>query len=343
LESAHQIRQDLLRSFAADEPVLSVYLPIDPRGVAQGGYAPLLMNLLRDARESIQPGDAEQFEATAAPVLDLVRGDFEPHGRTMVFFSATRGQPIEVLRLQVALPAFVRFGNGPFTMPLEAVFDDDPRIAIVAVDEREARILTSVLSEIEYETRVKDNVPGRQRQGAYSASRYERDRAGHVREHFEHVAQVLGEIDREQPFKRLVIGGAPETVSGMTDALPEGLAGKLAGSFPVQMFATDDEILRAGTAVAETAERREETELVAQIRDLALAGGAASLGWDETLQMLTEGRVHRLAIAFEHLGTERGDRALGLAWGAGSTVEFLHAEAEAGLSEEGGIGALLRY
>jgi hypothetical protein len=111
----------------------------------------------------------------------------------------------------------------------------------------------------------------------------------------------------------------------------------------VEGYGSDEAILDRALPVAEQAERQEELALVAEIRDRVGARGAASLGWDQTMALLNEGRVHRLAIASTHVGTADGDRAIEAAWHTGAQVEFLQGEAEAALADQGGIGALLRY
>jgi peptide subunit release factor 1 (eRF1) len=211
------------------------------------------------------------------------------------------------------------------------------------VSEERLRLLTTVLDEIEAEHDFFEHVPGRQRQGGWSAFKYQRDRERHIQENFVRVVAELKQLDKDFPFKWLVIGGAGDATSAVVSLLPKALRGKLAGTFREEQFETDTKVVRQGALLAEKAERGEELRLAEEIRDRAMAGGQAALGWDETLQTLADGRVHRLAIAANSLRSERVDRALDLAAETSAGVEVVRGEAEEVLAPNGGIGALLRY
>jgi peptide subunit release factor 1 (eRF1) len=144
-------------------------------------------------------------------------------------------------------------------------------------------------------------------------------------------------------FQRLVLGGTKETTEALARKLPKSLRAKLSGSFRAEEFRTDDEIARAALPVAEAAERAAETALAHQALDAAMKGQAAALGWDETVQCLREGRVHKLLIAEEKCGTPAADGAFELAWDGDASIEVIHGEAAALLFENGGVAALLRY
>jgi hypothetical protein len=148
---------------------------------------------------------------------------------------------------------------------------------------------------------------------------------------------------QETPYRRLILAGAPESTSGLYEELDSGLQVLVAGSAALATYLSDAELLAGAMPAAEAAERREEQALVEEIRERAFAGGHASLGWEETLQVLKEGRVHRLALGETNLSTDEGAEACALAWNTGADIEFLHGDAEAALSDNGGIGAMLRY
>jgi hypothetical protein len=111
----------------------------------------------------------------------------------------------------------------------------------------------------------------------------------------------------------------------------------------IETYASDDEVIAKARSVAESAERDEELKLVREIRDLVGSRGNGSLGWDQTIALLNEGRVHRLALGANHVGTPDGDSAVLKAWDTGATVEILGAEAQAELGDVGEMAALLRY
>jgi peptide subunit release factor 1 (eRF1) len=247
------------------------------------------------------------------------------------------------MSLQQSLRSRARFGPRPYLQPLEIALNEQPRVAIALVSEEDSRLLTVLLGAEESEQALHNHVPGRQRQGGWSAFRYERDRAHHIEEHFKTLVDKIRELDASLPARWLVIGGTNDATSAVAKLLPRSLRAKLAGTFREEQFEGSREVIARALAVAAAADRRVNLELAESIRDRALAGGPAALGWDETLQTLAEGRVHQLVIAAACLDSEKADRALDLAWQTDAAIEVLRGEAEAVLAASDGVGALLRF
>jgi peptide subunit release factor 1 (eRF1) len=326
-----------LQESRMESPVLSLYLPMTETPAVDRGYVALAKDLLATVAEMDRLASEQK-----RLLLDHIQG-MTPAGKTAVFFQPGEAKQPVTLTLQLQLPGLAQQGAEPYLVPLLALEENYPLIAVVAVDEREARLILVDLGETVGVTRLRDDVPGRQRQGGWAAFRYERDRTEHVRAHLSHVASELEGQMRTLPVKRVVLAGSPETCSGLLEALPAATRSVVAGQVPLEMFASDSEIVSRCLGVAEDAERQEEMELADQVMELALAGGRASLGWDETLQVLAEGRVHKLALADTEIGSDRADSALKLAWSTGATVEFMRGSAAERLADNGGIGAVLRY
>jgi peptide subunit release factor 1 (eRF1) len=221
--------------------------------------------------------------------------------------------------------------------------EDNPTVVIVCVGLRDDRFIVAQLQEIQATGHESSDVPGRQRQGGWSAFRYERDRARHVNENVKDVASRTAQLCRDHAAKWLVLGGVAELTNVLSDALPESTRKSIAGRFAMEMFDSDDELLEIGLKLAAEAETREEIDLVLEIKDRSLALGSACLGWDQTRERLAAGRVHVLAIPLTAVGTADGDLALSMAWDSGVRVEFIGPQAQEVLQPYGGIGALLRY
>jgi peptide subunit release factor 1 (eRF1) len=118
----------------------------------------------------------------------------------------------------------------------------------------------------------------------------------HVHLHMQRVANELWRLRRRQDFDRLVIGGQPEAIAALRQALPRSLERLLAGEFAAELFASDADVIERARGIEENAERAQEKELIQEIVQRSLKGERAVTGWDETLIALCEGRVHRLAL-----------------------------------------------
>jgi len=343
LKTDDELKIRRLRRLSQGQPILSVYLETEPGLALHHGHVATLMDIFRELRERTADEDQAGLAVETDRALAFVREDYIPSGRTLAVFSSRPRRIFEALSIQLPLLVGARFGPRPYLTPLELALEDHPRVAVALVSEEEVRLMTIVLDEIESEHRVKEQVPGRQRQGGWSAFKYQRDRERHIREHFRHVVGELRELQKKLPYERLVIAGTDEATAAMVKLLPIGLSKKLAGTFREEQFGASAELAKRAALVADEAERAEELQLAEEIRDRALAGGMAALGWDETLQTLTEGRVHRLAISASELGSKEADNALDLATDSDALIEVVHGAAEEVLAPHRGIGALLRY
>lgn len=343
IEAADEERLRRLFRMREGLPVLSVYTPVEKGLALHHGHVAALMDLLRDLRERTDGDRESELEGESARVLEFVRGVYVPRGTALAMFSSRGRRVWEVFSFQLRISPIARFNPRPYLGPMQAALDDNPRTAVALVSNKEARILTMVLAEIEGEQRMSDPVPGRQRQGGWSAFKYQRDRERHIHTHLVNVVDALVQLDKRRGFKRLVLAGTDEATAAVASILPKSLRAKNCGSVRSEMFASDDEVAKAASLMSEEAERDEERRLAAEARDRALAGGQAALGWEETLQCLREGRVHQVLIGGSEAGTPKGDEAFDLAWETGAGIEIVHHEGEEILRPYDGVGALLRY
>jgi peptide subunit release factor 1 (eRF1) len=341
LEQQDEIRR--LRRLRDGRPVLSVYLETEPGLALHHGHVAELMDVLRDLRESVEEDQQDALSQETERILGFVREDYVPSGRTLVVFSSAPRRLFATLHLQLPLRTLARFAPRPYLLPLDLALDDHPRVAIALVGEEQTRLLTTVFDEIESERETTEHVPGRQRQGGWSAFRYRRDRERRIREHFEGVVDELRQLQKTAPYKWLVLAGTDEATNSLTKLLPRTLKARLAGTFNEQPHEASTELANRGLELAGEAERAEELALANQIVDQTYARAPGALGWDTTLRALAEGRVHRLAISASELNDAQADRAIELAFEAGSEVEVVHGAAEEVLAPHRGIGALLRY
>ena len=332
-----------LKRLPDGQGVLSVYLRIEPGLALHHGHVPQLMDVLRDLRETAPEGDRPRIEGESERVLRFVREEYRPSGTGLAVFASRPRRLWETFALQARIPSVARFRPRPYLAPLTAVEDDYPRVAVVLSNSEKARFFSVVMNSIEAEHKLADPVPRKQRQGGWSAFKYQHDREMHIQAHLVHVVESLKEQARQNPFQKLVLGGPDDTTAALVRLLPKSLQGRLAGTFRAEMFATDDEVASAASAVAAEAERAEEERLARQVVDTAFAGGQAALGWPETMQTLAEGRVQTLVIAASRYGSDEADRAVTLAWDSGAGVEVAHEGAEEILAPHGGVGAVLRY
>ena len=174
----------------------------------------------------------------------------------------------------------------------------------------------------------------------------------------------------ENNVRRILLGGAEDTLAVFRSHLPKAWQSLVVGTFPVSMTASHSEVQERAMQIGIEAERRREARLVNSAVTAAAKGRGGVVKLEETLSAVHEGRVLTLLISdgfrapgrrckrCGYMTTKRSqvcpfcggnyekiadavELAVRKVMQSGGEVEVLH-DASA-LSEHGNIGALLRY
>lgn len=286
-----------LARFRSPRGVLSLYLSFDPAAGERRDVHAVAIDALRALGGTARELLTDRLDEEQRRVFEFLRGEFALAGRGVAIFSCQPRGLWDVFQLRVPLAPLARFAERPVIAPLAAVLDDYERYAVALVDKDRARLLHVYLGRVEGEVDVRDKYPGRTKMGGSAEGRYQRHRDAHLHVHLLRAAQQLQVEARRHPFDRLLVGGPDEARAAFVAVLPRGLRTRLAGTFAAELFLSESEILQRVQAIEEAAEREAEVRLVSDIVNAARSGGLATSGWDDTLQALGEGCVHKLVVA----------------------------------------------
>lgn len=368
-------RQEIerLAELKDDSGIVSVYLRITPRLMYDRNFpATQFKGALKRTAKRLQREQWQQaLDRESEKILNFLE-TWKPRLRSLVIFSSQPSEIWEVIELDVSLPTLVDVDATTKTGLLTRLLDEYPRLAVVVVQRDKAVIYLSEQRISEEAAQVTSNVPGQHDQGGWSQGRFERHIEFHVAEHLKKVVEELNILSQSQSFEWLVTGGTDETVKDFLDRLPQSLAMKNIGTFPVDFkHDGEKEILENARRVREQHERKTELQLVQQLFDAAKARGQGALGIRETLKANAENRIRTLLVvdtlaidgwacadcdyldekAFDpcpYCGGQGSkmdiiDPIIEKAFLTGARVETVYGEARDRLMEAGGIGALLRY
>ena len=364
---------DRLAQLKSESGIVSVYLRITPRlGYDRGSLATLFKGTLKRTRRQLKHEPWQQAADRESERILSFLESWKPRGRSLVIFSCQPSGIWEVIELEVSLPTVVDVDATTKTGFLTRLLDEYPRLAVVVVQRDHAVIYLSEQRVSKEVQQVTSDVPGQHDQGGWSQGRFERHIEFHVAEHLKKVVEELNSLSQSQSFEWLVAGGTDETVKDFLDRLPQSLAMKNIGTFPVDFkHEGEKEILERARRVREQHERETELQLVHQLFDAAKAGGQGTLGIRDTLQANAENRIRTLLVADtlaidgwgcsdcdyvdqkefkfcpycggQGLEMDIIDSIIEKAFTAGARIETVYGGARDRLMEAGGIGALLRY
>jgi peptide subunit release factor 1 (eRF1) len=352
--------------------VLSVYLATGPQQAEGQGYILSLRDGCRALRADLPPGDERKFEAAVAQAESYIAETLTPGGPGVAIFASGSPEYFHVAPLPSLPVDEVVWDSGPQLHQLQAVLDDYERVAVALFDKERTRLFSVFLGEIESQQSFEDEVPGKQATGdwfALAQARYARHHEEHVARHAKRTVTALMEMLRTRPFDRLFLAGPDEALTMLRGQLTQPLRTRLAGTIPLEMFATDQAVLDAARTAAEGVERAAELAAVQSLVNDATTPHVV-LGVDDTLTALNEGRAHVLFIGGDQpaQGVEcttcgrlasmgqaclfcRGETAaVGLKEAAirrarsqGARIEIVSGEAAQLLAKHGGLSARTRY
>lgn len=318
-----------------------------------------------------EPAELEHFEHSLERLEEwLATYTFEAPG--LCAFSCFALDYLKYLPLSKPVGDLLWVDSSPYIRPLAELQDEYETFVLVAADNSDSRIflVTSAVAE-DPEARIKGDVKNHVKKGGWSQKRYQRRRGNELMHYAKEVAEVLGEMEKEQGFRRIVLAGSQETVLEIRNALPPALAEKVAGEATnVDLKAGDEPLFDQAFDLFFAEERASEERLWERIRGEYCRGGLAAAGPDEVLKAAAVGRVETMIVErdVKIAGTRCRD-CENLSSGALDACPVCHSEsvfkvdlvnelvellakssAEAefadpvpGLAELGGVAALLRY
>ena len=167
----------------------------------------------------------------------------------------------------------------PALLTLAKVADDDPAYAALALDQREANLLIVDQATRRHSLRVRGtDFPRHQQQGGWSQQRYQ-NRADERIHAF--VRDVATEVQKELEaagIDELILAGETQNTALFTEEVHQSVRGHIVGTIPLDIRASDSEIIEATLPVAQRAERERETELIGGSRTALVRAAAPYMG-----------------------------------------------------------------
>jgi hypothetical protein len=380
------LSQPVLQALATAEPkslVISVHARTDPRDPVNTGGTPAwlteLRNGLRAISERLESGDDRDTRLgfrTLRTRIEQELSDLTPaeRARSVAWFVDLDGGS-ERFSLQLPLRrGRIVADTKPFVSPLVDVVDRGAPTGVILVGGDLIRVVHIEQGEAtepedsSFALTLGDWRPfggtagGSPDRGVLSTSHEERYRARVEAQRDRLFATAATETAMRLEalgWERLVLVAEAQLASRFREVLPARARERLIAEADLNLVGAEaTAIADAIEPLIEEAWRQRSHALLELAHDRASGGGAASLGAQETLGALAEGRVEHLLIDPDHdfssaagmippaIGGPAdmlGERAVEAAIGTDAEVTALAGDASATLRDAGGMAALLRY
>jgi peptide subunit release factor 1 (eRF1) len=199
----------------------------------------------------------------------------------------------------------VRIDTRPYVKPLADLLDSYGGYGVVLVDKQGARLFNFHLGELrEQEGVMGEAIRHTKRGGGSQAAGRRGGTAGqtdYVEEvtdrNIKDVIEVTTRFFTENNVRRIVIGGTDENIALFRSHLSKSWQSLVIGTFAINMTASHVEVLERAMQIGKEAENRREAHLVNTIVTNAAKGRGGSIGLEDTLSAIREGRVQSLVIS----------------------------------------------
>lgn len=290
--------------------ILSVYLslanPREMRGLALGEMLKQKENQLASG------GSADQWNSIADDRKRIVRYVDElpmSPGRGLALFSCSAANFFEAFSLSTTVPNVLEVGPVPYIRPLAALANDLQHCLTLLVDRKSVRFFDSFMGytkELERpgfgpDAPFFERDGGQSRAGDNQVGRWEDQM---VSRFYKEVAAEARSIFKTMNFEQMVIGGSRRAVEEFSEGLPNGLQGKLVGTFTLDTGSTVSQVSDAVAEVQEIARGRRQAALLQALTENMGPGGKAAVGLNQVLASLYEGQIRTLFV-------KRGQQASG--------------------------------
>ncbi len=284
-----------LLDFSADQPILSVYLNIDPTESVTDAYKLHLRQMLKEVPLRQDVNVVERF----------FDHEYDRTGRSVAVFSCAPNNFFRSYALAVPVPNQIYINNRPAVKPLADLLDAFGGYGVVLVDRQGARLFFFHLGELREQEGLMGEIVKRTKQGGSSAFP---GRKGGVSGQTHYVDEIIDRNMREavdfaarffeeNRVRRVLIGGTDDNIALFRSQLPKAWQSLVVGTFPMRMTASQSEVLSKAMSIGAEAEQRRENRLIENVITAAAKGGMGIVGIDDTLKAIHDGRVQTLLVS----------------------------------------------
>jgi hypothetical protein len=341
----------------ADVNTLSLYLDVDPsqpdNQTTPTGWRIWLKNTLKQIENDLNKEQRAIWHGLRARAETALQ-DYRPASKGLALFFGAGFE--ETYPLPVVVENRAQFGP-PLVTPLIWVLDEYKPYLVILIDHEKAHFITAYLgSPAQQETlhfeldtsdwhlktlRSASNAVAKLTQGN-ARDEYNQRVDQYLERFYQEAAARAAELARSAGVQRIVIGGNEQAAHAVQRHLAPGTAGQVIGVAPLSLHENAHEMLQHILPLAAAFERQQETVLVAEVINLAKAGGKAALGRENVLAALGQNRAELIIAPWptdDEVMTQIGLQAIQ----AGCQIELVRGAAAEHLRAQGGLAARLRY
>ena len=282
------IRQALEFESDIHEPILSVYLNIDPDRRSTDRHKLALRNLLSKV-EGASPEDVKRIQS-------FVEMGYNRQGRSLVMFSCAARDFWLAKSYMVPVEDAAYVGRRANVRQLATLMDTYARCGVIHVDQEGARLYVFTMGVLEAAEGYLGEEVKVHKAGGWASSRYQRHETGVAQQNLQDAAEMAEEFYRANETRQLLLAGTEKNVARFQSLLSNRLRDMVVGRFAAGANATPAEISDKAIALARKAAASKAQSLAGDVVNLVHKGGKAVAGLAEVLTAVQDGRAFHVIV-----------------------------------------------
>lgn len=370
----NRLMEELAAVETSEFPLISLYLNAQAGQHGRDNFEPFVRKELNNRVKSFAEDSPERksFSRDIERINDYLTRKLPPSANGAAIFACAGADDFfKAVHFEAPIPANeMQVSDRPYLYPLARIVDQHPSYAVLVADTDAARIFVVDMGRITRRLDIDNTGRNLAPAGVWTQLRFERRLENYNSLHAKEVVEELDRIVLEEAVDLIVLGGDEVIVPLLQRYLPARLSDIVTEVLPLDIRASEHEILRASMESVLDDNTQSDAEKVRDLFDSHRAGGLAVVGMRETLEALLHGRVDELLLTAVPNEIRIDDGASGLlshdtngslagrndsaeqkASAAGMLVThailtraaITFIEDPMLLSEIGGVGAFLRY
>lgn len=282
------VRQALEFESDTQNPILSVYLNVDPDRRSVDRYKLALRNLVGNI-EGAAPDDVKRIQ-------NFVEMGYNRQGRSLVMFSCAAQDFWYAKSYMVPVEDSAFVGRRANVRQLAQMMETYARCGVIHIDQEGARLYLFDMGTLVAADGYLGEEVKLHKAGGWASARYQRRETGVAKNNQQDAAEIAEEFYRANDTRHLLLAGTEKNIARFQDLLSNRLRAMVVGRFAAGANATPAEISEKAIKLAQQAAATEAQALADQVVTMVHKGGAAVAGLAQVLTAVQEGRAMQVVV-----------------------------------------------
>ncbi len=295
--------------------------------------------------------------------------DYSKGLKGIAIFASEPKNYFQSYKLPMPLENKMVVDTSPYIRFLVQIIDDWETFGLILIDTNSARMYLISQGMIIDTKKLSAHIMNKHKKGGWSQMRFQRLRTGAIDHFYKKALEDLDKFLAQENPHRLIIAGPGDAKHHFQKMLPLNINEKVIDVIDFNIETPEHQLIKDTIELAMKAERKEEIQIVENLRSEILKGGKVVYGINETIEATRNGQAELLVVNSDfkikgwicencqavEVGEKKAcpycnketsevdviEEIIEFAARADTKIEFVeHNEL---LEELGGIGALLRY